>query len=130
MRALEWGLLVICVGIVGCGPDIRGQCESQVQCAGGNELDIEACVEVTEVVYDFYVDLGCGDEYDVYIECAEPYLKCRTNPTGQPCATDMPCPGDLTCSNGECVSKSWGIDDEDRDKCEVEAAAYGRCANF
>jgi len=130
MRALLWGLLLISVGIVGCAPDIRTECEEQVQCRGGNDKDVEACVAVGDVVYDFLDDIGCDDEYDAYFECSAPLTTCRSMPTGQACMTSADCGNDRTCTNGECVAKSYGIDADDQDKCKAEKAAYGNCLNF
>ena len=130
MRALLRGLLLISVGIVGCAPDLRTQCEGSVQCRGGNDADIEACVAVGDVVYDFLDDIGCDDEYDAYFACSEPLFSCRSLPTGQPCTAASDCPNDLACTNGECVAKNWGIDSNDQDKCMAEKAAYGNCLNF
>src|SRR5690349_11129451 len=110
MRALGWGLLLICFGIIGCGPDIRAECEEQVQCAGGNDKDIDACVAVQEVLEDYLAELECDDEYDAYITCSAPYTKCKKTPTGEMCMTDADCSSDDACSAGQCVSSSFGMD--------------------
>jgi len=130
MRALGLGLLLISMGIVGCGPDIRTECEERVQCRGGNDLDIEACVDASDVVYDFVVDLECDDEYDAYFACIQPLTNCRTMPTGQTCMASTDCSDDDTCTDGQCVTASYSVAPEDRDKCDKEFAAYSSCFNF
>lgn len=130
MRAFGLGILLVCVSAIGCAPDFRTQCEAQVQCRGGNDADIEACVAVSEVGYDFAEDIECADEFDAYFECQQPLLKCRSSNTGQMCPMGTECSKDESCSNGQCTRSSYTIDSADADKCKVEAAAYGQCANF
>jgi hypothetical protein len=130
MRALGLGLLVVSVGMVGCGPDIRSECEKQVECGGGNDKDIEACVAVYDVFEDFLDDLGCGDEYDAYFTCIIPLSQCKSNPTGQMCTTVADCDDNQACTNGGCVRSSYTIDADDREMCDAEVAAYSSCVNF
>jgi hypothetical protein len=130
MRALLLGALLGSFGLIGCGPSVRAICEEQTNCRDGNDKDIDACVASSEVYLDLIQDIGCGDEYDTYIECFEPLAKCNSMPTGQMCANDDECGGNRTCSNGECVSASYGLAPEDQEKCDTELLAYARCANL
>lgn len=130
MRALGLGLLGICMGLVGCGPDHRAQCEAQIQCGGGNDKDIDACTAVLDEYREFYGEIGCGDEYDAYFSCTQELAACRSMPTGQSCMTSADCSNDRSCSNGECVSKSYSIDPDKADQCDVEANAYASCVQF
>ncbi len=130
MRALGLGLLFVSMTLIGCGPDLRAECEAEVKCKGGNDADIDACVAVGEVFVDYLADIGCDDEFDAQFECTSPLKSCQSSPTGDPCMTGADCRSDEVCSNNECVEKSYTIDAADRDKCEAEAAAYSRCSNL
>lgn len=129
MRALGL-MLFMGVVIVGCGPDIRAQCEAEVQCKSGNDKDIEACVAVKDELQDFLADIGCDDEYEALFECTEPLQQCNSVPTGDTCMTDEDCSADDDCSGGECVRRSYSIEAEDQDKCEAETAAYNSCTDL
>jgi len=126
MRLCLMGLVIGCLGVVGCGPDIRAICEAQMKCEGGNDLDLEACVAAEKVDADYYDDISCGSEYDAYFTCIEPYLKCNEQPTGQMCMTNDECVNGR-CSGGSCVSTNFGVDPSDADACEAEANAFNRC---
>lgn len=130
MRALGLSLLMMSVGMVGCGPDLQSACEEQVQCKGGNDKDIEACVAVGEVAEDLLDELECGDEYDAYFDCTQAYMKCTSSPTGRPCMAASDCDANQACTNGECVAPLYSLDDDGRDKCKVEIAAYNSCVQF
>lgn len=130
MRALGLGLLVLSCGVVGCGPDIDSYCEKEVQCLGGNDKDIDACVAIYDVSGDFYSDLGCSDEFDAYFECITPLAQCNENPTGKSCTTNDDCNNNQKCSMSVCVSVSFDVESADRDKCQKEAAAFTSCGQF
>ena len=130
MRALGFGLLLVCMTTLGCAPDIRAECEAQVKCGGGNDKDIEACVAVNEELLDFLADIGCDDEYDLQFECTSPLKSCQSSPTGDNCMTDADCRDDEVCSGNECIQKSYSVDAADQDKCEAESAAYRSCVNL
>lgn len=125
MRLCWMGIVISVVGMAGCGPDIRGQCEAEIACEGGNDLDIEACVAGADVDLDYYDDIGCGDEYDTYATCIEPYMKCNDTTLGT-CMMDADC-GGARCTNGMCVISSYGIDPDKQDSCEAERNAFGNC---
>jgi hypothetical protein len=121
------GLALAAFGAVGCGPDIAGICEQQEACIGGNEADIDACIASAEGQRDAAVDIGCGSEFDVFVECNASLLECSSQSTGQQCASSSDCGGPAVCSAGQCTVKAYGVPDADRDKCEVEGSAYSRC---
>jgi len=127
MRLALMGLVICALGMIGCGPDLQAICEAEVACEGGNDLDIEACVATSEIEADYLDDIGCGDEYDDYIACVEPYLKCQEEPTGQMCSTDADC-GVGRCTGGECILKSYGPDLKDDNSCKIEESAFEHCS--
>lgn len=126
MRFCWIGIVISALGMIGCGPDLRAMCEAEIACEGGNDLDVDACVASSEIDIDYLDDIGCGEEYDEYIACMEPHLKCQEEPTGQTCSTSAEC-GDGSCKNGQCVYKFYGADPTDDDTCKTEQSAFGRC---
>lgn len=61
----------------GCSSGFSDFCEAKIACEGGNDKDIDACVEEakgTESVAEAY---GCGDEFDKMFECSESNQKCE-----------------------------------------------------
>jgi len=119
----QWSFLVLALAAVapGCGPDIAALCEEQEACLGGNDADIDACEVAFEGIRDNAYDIGCGEEYDLLIECFTPQYDCIG--VGS-CSTSDECIGS-TCNSGEC--KSYGVDSSNADACEAEVNAYSRC---
>jgi hypothetical protein len=113
--------------LAGCGPDYDTICQERVDCLGGNEADVEACVRQAELQGEIADIEGCDDEWAEYVACLEQNASCESQSTGMACASNDECQGDgLTCgNNGECVYKVYGL--EDQEDCEVESRAYGRC---
>lgn len=114
-----FGLLAFVAFAPGCGPDVQTLCEAQESCLGGNEADVDACVVAYDGARDNAYDIGCGDEYDLYVECRLPQFECFD---GMTCSTDDECPGSA-CIRGSC--KNYIVDSTDA--CEAEQNAYSRC---
>jgi hypothetical protein len=117
-----FGLLASMAFAPGCGPNIQGLCEEQELCLGGNDADIDACVAAYDGTRDNAYDIGCGDEYDVIIECLAPKYDCSA--VGGACSSSNDCNGSA-CVKGEC--KRYGLDATNADACESELNAYARC---
>ena len=113
-----FGLLALMAFAPGCGPDHQTLCEEREKCLGGNDADIDACVIVYDDARDNAYDIGCGEEYDLLVECAAPLNEC--NSVGM-CSTSDECNGSR-CVGGECKSYSYDVD-----SCKAEANAYSRC---
>jgi len=118
-----FGLLACVAFAPGCGPDIQGVCEAQESCLGGNAADVDACVIVYDSDRDNAYDIGCGEEYDAFVECFSPRFSCIA--AGMPCSTTDECNGGTVCVKGEC--KGYGLDTSNADVCEVELSAYSQC---
>lgn len=116
-----FALLALFAFAPGCGPDIQGLCEQQESCLGGNDADIDACVVAYDGARDNAHDIGCGEEYDSFVECLMPQYDCSDVGT---CNTSDDCNGSA-CVNGEC--KNFGIDPANADACESQLNAYARC---
>ncbi|MEM9696893.1 MAG: hypothetical protein AAGA56_30435 [Myxococcota bacterium] len=87
LRLLSWGAL-LCATTIGCGRDYTAVCEEQVDCADGNERDVEACVvefERQEEQADIY---GCSEWYDLNADCFEERAECDNGVYGLEDADD------------------------------------------
>jgi hypothetical protein len=127
---LRLGIGVLAAALAGCGgPDHEALCEQQVECIGGNDKDLEACVATLDYVEGVSSDVGCSDEYDAYFECRESELECDTQDTQFPCGGNADCDqvGGGSCSDGTCKRKALVVKDED--VCRAEDRAFSRCAD-
>ena len=113
-------------------PDYDGICQEMVDCAGGNEADLEACVREAEQLGEIADIEGCDDEWADMVACIEENARCDSQNTGDPCTSDAECSsmGDgMSCGGaGECVRKAYGLEDET--DCEAESRAYSRCNEY
>ncbi len=117
-----FGLLALVAFAPGCGPDIQGLCETQESCLGGNDADIDACFAAYDGTRGNAHDIGCGDEYDLLIECLSPQYECID--VGMTCSASSECNGSARVK-GAC--KAYGLDATNADACEAELNAYARC---
>lgn len=119
----QWSFLLLGLAAFtpGCGPDIAALCEAQEACLGGNDADIDACEVAFDGARGNAYDIGCGEEYDLLIECFTPQYECMT---AGACTTSDDCNGSA-CINGEC--KRYGVDGANADACEAQLNAYSRC---
>lgn len=72
------GLLVaIALAATSFGCDSYGDiCEQEIQCIGGNDADIDACVAQIEGEEDVASAYDCTDPWDKYIECVADKIDC------------------------------------------------------
>jgi len=125
--------LVLAAGLAlaaaGCGPDFDTMCEDRESCHGGNDMDVEACVEFHEGLADYNSDIGCEDEFDEYWECFIDTASCSTDGTGTSCSSDDDCHDPTqSCQNGECVERTYELPNPD--DCEEANNAYHRCSDW
>lgn len=128
-RVLAGALIAMAMFACG-GPDLKKICKETEACRGGNERDVEACVEVAEAERNLTDDIGCGDEHDTYYECYEKYATCRDTAAGGQCMTTQDCGGGgagFQCVSGQCVRRDYGLE---ADVCRAEENAYESCSNI
>lgn len=53
-------------------------CEKQSDCEGGNDNDIDACVEASRGEEDVADAYDCSDEYDDLFECVDENASCKS----------------------------------------------------
>jgi hypothetical protein len=121
-RQWSYWVLTLAVFAPGCGgPDVAAHCVEQESCFHGNDADIDACEASFHGVRDNAHDIGCGEEYDLLLECLTPQYECTAI---GPCPTSDDCMGSV-CVEGEC--KIFAVDSSNGDGCEEEWNAYSRC---
>ncbi len=67
-------LVLTSMGCSGLHSDI---CEQTIQCEGGNDADIDACVAQLDGEEDVAAAYDCGDPWDKYIECVGDKIDCN-----------------------------------------------------
>jgi hypothetical protein len=112
----------------GCGPDVQTICEDREACTGGNEKDVEACVEGWDAQGDLADELGCSDEYAEYADCFEQSAECIDEPSGGNCAGDGDCGQFERCANGQCVRRDYDFPNDT--VCQAERSAYNNCGGL
>lgn len=79
MKNATWMTCLLAAGLtlapLGCSK-YGAWCEDQENCTGGNDMDIDACIEQTEEYEDEASAYDCGEEYDALWECAEGEAYC------------------------------------------------------
>jgi hypothetical protein len=73
-------------------------CAQMMDCEGGNDLDVEACVAEAEESEEHASLWDCDEWFDAYFECAE--------------------------AESDCDNDRYGVHD---DSCEDEEQDYGSC---
>lgn len=65
----------------GCSP-YPSLCEAQMDCEGGNDADIDACVVLLEAQEDIADTYDCGDFFDDYVACSDERSSCSNDNFG------------------------------------------------
>lgn len=80
MRKLGLALVLVLFSGIGCSGTEKAICDRLRQCVGGNDRDMDACVQ--GMIYQGKVasDYGCGDAYHNWIACVESTSVCETVP--------------------------------------------------
>lgn len=68
--------VVLCLGASGCGDGIGTYCEREIQCEGGNDRDVEACIKDHEADVKVAEIYECGDMANSVIECEVTHSIC------------------------------------------------------
>ena len=116
---------VAAFALSGCTSDEQAICEDTVNCRGGSDRDIEACVVAREVDAALVDEIGCNEEYELYFTCITEKATCQSVEQGVSCTTDEDCSGTATCnSDNQCAVRAYSTDGDD---CRPEGRAFGRC---
>lgn len=74
---LKLGALLVASAAVGCGGSYSALCEDEMDCRGGNDADIDACIVRYEHDEERAVIDGCEEEWDDWIVCLEEEAQCN-----------------------------------------------------
>lgn len=61
----------------GCHSTYYSFCESQQQCSGGNDKDIDACVQSAQGQEEIAEAYDCEDAWDKYVDCIKDKASCK-----------------------------------------------------
>jgi hypothetical protein len=70
-------LLSASLVLTGCGSRASAQCNAAIECEGGNDADIDACIAVTEGAENAAAAYDCSDAFDKLMECVEKTGVCQ-----------------------------------------------------
>lgn len=119
----------IALAATGCGPDFDALCEERASCRGGNDMDVDACIEAYDAMAEHESDIGCTDEFDEFYQCYIDSASCQTEPSTTPCSNDDECHGSgQSCDGNVCVTRDYMLTDPT--VCEAESNAYDSCSNW
>jgi hypothetical protein len=99
---VSWSFLVaLSVGLAGSCNSYGDYCTEKMDCEGGNDADIEACIEGREGAADLASLYGCSDEFDAAEECE--------------------------LAESDCTNEVYTTVDSGGDNCEDEHQDLGDC---
>jgi hypothetical protein len=94
------GLVGLMCGLLACNP-YGDYCKAAMDCEGGNDKDVDACVAEREAESDLAHLWDCDEWYDAYFACAE--------------------------ENSSCENGHYSVHDH---SCDVEADDIDACGDF
>ncbi len=62
--------------LTACGTSYNDLCASAIQCEGGNDADVSACVAVAHGAEDEAAAYDCSDAYFKHLDCVEKTSTC------------------------------------------------------
>jgi hypothetical protein len=78
---LGLGLVGLMSGLTACNR-FGDYCQAMMDCEGGNDKDVDACVANHKTAVDEYDLEGCSDWYDAYFDCLEQNSTCNNRQYG------------------------------------------------
>jgi hypothetical protein len=94
---------VMALCLANCTGKYHDYCQSKIDCEGGNDKDVDACIDGLRGAENAADEYDCGDPYDDYWDCSDGKGVCDTNPGG---------------------NKRFSVKDE---SCTAKAASYIAC---
>jgi len=69
--------MVSSLALWGCGDSIASICEDVCDCEGCSDEELEECIEEGEELEERMEDMGCGDEFEDYVDCMADAFVCE-----------------------------------------------------
>lgn len=71
----HWGVgifvSVMALSLANCSSRYRDNCQAEADCEGGNDADVDACVDGKKGDEDVADAYDCGDAWGKYADCAD-----------------------------------------------------------
>lgn len=101
------GLVSVSVAMLGCQSRFKDFCTQSMDCARGNDADIDACIAEAEAQESRAAAYDCSADFDSYFDCAEQTLDCSHHAV----EIDSDCGKDLKRMN-KCIARGSDLDDD------------------
>ncbi|MFO0757600.1 MAG: hypothetical protein U0359_13980 [Byssovorax sp.] len=85
---LSIGLLAASALLAGCGNVISSSCNESIQCEGGNDMDIDACIASSEGAQNVAAAYGCSEAFDKLLDCIDTTSKCSKGHYSSDCGDE------------------------------------------
>ena len=113
---MHWGVgifvSVMALSLANCSSRYRDDCQAKIDCEGGNDADVDACVDGKKGSEDIADAYDCGDAYGDAADCLEGKGSCKDGHYST--NLDQTCTAKLTalvtCEKAASTQKSGGID--------------------
>jgi hypothetical protein len=73
MTTASLGLLLL----TACGSSYGDRCAAAIQCSGGNDRDVDACVALVSAAEEVAAAYDCSDAYFKHADCIDNTSTCR-----------------------------------------------------
>lgn len=83
----------------GCHSTYKDYCEQKQQCEGGNDKDIDACIEEWRAQEDIASAYDCTDAYDKYADCFKVKGSCKSGRFDTTSSCSAEATAYATCNN-------------------------------
>jgi hypothetical protein len=100
---------VLALSLSNCASKYHDYCQAQADCEGGNDKDVDACVDSLRGTENAVGEYDCGDQWDDAFDCLDGKGICDN---GHYKVTDPSCNAKLA-SYAACVKAASGTKDSD-----------------
>ena len=110
----------VAILFVSCGASIDDLCQKVADCTGQDE-DIDECIKEGEELEDRADEVGCGSEFNDFVDCAHDTFECKGKDGGFDCDAEI-------LSLGTCAGNVFEDDDDGpTSSCGVSCDGNGNC---
>ncbi|MEO7329162.1 MAG: hypothetical protein ABI193_11315 [Minicystis sp.] len=81
-------LLAASAFLTGCGSRAADSCNAAIECGGGNDADINACIAATDGLANEAAAYDCADAFDKVLDCIEKTGTCKSGSYHSDCGDE------------------------------------------
>ena len=70
-------MAVVLCSLPACKSTYASTCEASIACEGGNDADIDACIEQARGAEEVAAAYDCSDPFEAYADCAKERSVCK-----------------------------------------------------